>query len=63
MKRPAETGGVAGSVALLVGYFAGIHDAGVLTALGVVFGFVPAAITWAVVTFRKPAGSGSVGAP
>lgn len=54
MTRPAETGGVAASLALLIGYFAGIHDAGVLTAIGVVIGFVPAAITWLVVTFGKP---------
>lgn len=46
--RPAETGGVAGAVAFLICYFAGVHDAGVLTALGVVLGFLPAAITWMV---------------
>jgi hypothetical protein len=51
--RPAESGAVAGAVALLIGHFAGIDDAGVLTAMGVVIGFIPAAITWIVNTFRK----------
>lgn len=54
MNRPAETGAVAGAIALLIGYFAGIDDAAVLTAMGVVIGFMPAAITWLVTTFRKP---------
>lgn len=61
MKRPAEIGGVAGAVAYLVCYFARVTDPGVLTAMGIVFGFVPAAITWAVVTFRKPAAGSSNG--
>jgi hypothetical protein len=47
-ERPAESGGVAGAVALLISYFAGVTDAGVVVAIGVVVGFVPAAITWAV---------------
>lgn len=61
--RPAEIGGVAGAVAFLICYLAGVHDAGVLASLGVVLGFVPAAITWLVVTFRgtASAGSGSAG--
>jgi hypothetical protein len=54
VNRPAETGAVAGAIALLIGYFAGIDDAAVLTAMGVVIGFIPAAITWLVTTFRKP---------
>jgi hypothetical protein len=53
-RRPAEASGVAGAVAILVGYFAGIDYAGVLSALGVVVGFVPAAVTWIVTLVRKP---------
>ena len=51
--RPAETGGVASSVALLVAYIAGVTDPGVIVALGVVVGFIPAAITWVVNLRRK----------
>lgn len=47
-RRPAEVGGVAGAVALLVGKAAGIDDPDTLLAMGVVVGFIPAAITWAV---------------
>lgn len=53
--RPAETGGVAGAVALLVAYFAGLHDPAIVTAIGVVVGFVPAAITWTVQLVRGKA--------
>lgn len=53
-RRPAEAGGVAGAVGLLVGYLAGIDDPAVIVALGVVVGFVPAAITWLRATMRKP---------
>lgn len=45
-RRPAESSGVASSIALLIGYALGVKDAGVLVAIGVVIGFVPAAITW-----------------
>lgn len=51
--RPAETGGVAAALALLIGRAAGIDDAGVITALGVVVGFIPAAVTWAVHLARE----------
>lgn len=47
-RRPAETGGVASYIALLIGYIAGIDDPGVLVALAGVVGFIPAAITWLV---------------
>lgn len=59
--RPAETGGVAGALAYLIAYFAGLHDEGVLVALGVVLGFVPAGITWTVELVRgqRSAASGS----
>jgi hypothetical protein len=52
MSRPAETGGVASALALLVAHLLGVSDATVIVALGVVVGFVPAAITWAVVLVR-----------
>lgn len=54
MNRPAETGGVAGAVALLVARGLGVSDVGLVTALAVVIGFVPAAITWLVNLLRKP---------
>lgn len=57
--RPAETGGVAAALALLVARLIGIDDADAIVALGVVVGFVPAAITWLVVTIRS--GSSQVG--
>ena len=55
--RPAETGGVAGAVASLICYLAGVKDPVVWSAIGIVVGFVPAAITWCVETFKKPASS------
>jgi hypothetical protein len=53
-KRPAELGGAAGSVAILVAWALGVDDAGIIAAIGVVVGFVPAAITWTVTTVRRP---------
>lgn len=50
-KRPAETGAIASAVALLVGRALGIDDVETVTAIAVVIGFVPAAITYAVETF------------
>jgi hypothetical protein len=51
--RPAETGAFASSLAVLVGYLAGIDDPGILAALTVVVGAVPGVITWIVVQARK----------
>lgn len=51
-QRPAETGGITGSVALLIGRAAGIDDPDTLVALGALVGFLPAAITWLTVTVR-----------
>lgn len=51
--RPAEYGGAAGAVAVLIGHILGINDAGTLAALAMVVGFIPAAITWVVATFRR----------
>ena len=53
-QRPAEAGGVAGAVALLIGRVAGIDDPDVIVALGVVVGFLPAEITWLVETIKPP---------
>ncbi len=51
-KRPAETTGAAGSVALLLGRALGIKDPDTLVAIGAVVGILPAAITWLVTTIR-----------
>lgn len=51
--RPAETGGFASGIAVLICYFAGIDEPGVLAALAVVAGSVPAVITWLVVTIKS----------
>jgi hypothetical protein len=53
-QRPAELGGAAGSVAILLAWALGVDDAGIIAAIGVVVGFVPAAITWTVTTVRRP---------
>lgn len=50
--RPAETGGVAGAVGLLIGRLLGIEDPNTLVAIGMVVGFAPAAITWLVTLIR-----------
>lgn len=55
MSRPAEVGGGLAAAAFLVAHLLGVTDAQTLTALGTVVGFVPAVITWLVVTFgHKP---------
>lgn len=52
-RRPAETGGVvAGAVAALIAKLVGIDDADTVIYLTIIVGFVPAAITWLVVTIR-----------
>lgn len=53
--RPAETGGAGAAIAVLLCHVFGVNDPSVLAALAVVVGFIPAAITWAVSVFRKPA--------
>lgn len=50
--RPAEWGGVAAAIALLVGRAFGIDDVDTVTAMAVVIGFLPAAVTAAVVWAR-----------
>lgn len=50
--RPAESGGIAGAVALLIAHLLGVNDPATIVALAVVVGFIPAAITWIVVLVR-----------
>jgi succinate-acetate transporter protein len=50
--RPAETGGIAAAAALLVARVFGVDDVGVITALAVVIGGVPAVITGIVASRR-----------
>jgi hypothetical protein len=52
MRRPAEVGGAASALALLLGRAFGIDDVDTVTALAVVIGILPAAITWTVSTVR-----------
>ena len=51
-RRPAETGGVAGALALLVARAAGVDDPNMIVALATVFGFAPAGVTWLVELIR-----------
>lgn len=55
-KRPAEFSAIAGSVAFLICYIAGVDDPAVLAALGTIIGFIPAVVTWIVVTVRSGKG-------
>jgi hypothetical protein len=45
-RRPAEAGGVAGALALLVARVAGVTDPNIIVALATVFGFTPCGLTW-----------------
>lgn len=51
--RPAESITAAGAAALVVGYFAGVDDPGVVVALGVLIGMLPAGVTWLVELRRR----------
>lgn len=55
-RRPAETFTVVAALALLIGRLLGIDDPDVITALSVVLGFLPTAITWIVSTVRSTEG-------
>lgn len=46
--RPAESAGVAGYIALLIGRAGGIDDPETLLALAGVVAFLPSAVTWIV---------------
>lgn len=52
-RRPAESTGVAGALALLAARLLGVDDADTIMALAIVVGFIPAAVTWIVSTLRK----------
>lgn len=52
-RRPAETAGVAGAAAILVAHLLGVTDATVVTALAVILGCVPGAVTWLVTLLRR----------
>lgn len=56
--RPAETGGVAGALALLIAHLLGVNDTTTIISIAVILGFVPAGITWLVVLIR---GKGKTG--
>ncbi len=54
-RRPAETASAAGAIGLLLAYTLGVRDSGVITALGITLGLIPAMITWCVDRVRhKP---------
>ncbi len=51
--RPAETATpIAMAIAALIAKFAGIDDADTILYIALVLSFVPAAVTWLVVTIR-----------
>ena len=52
-RRPAETVTAAGGAAIVIAYFLGIDEPGVVLALTALVAVVPAAITFLVVTLRK----------
>jgi hypothetical protein len=47
-KRPAETGGLAGSLALSMAHAFGVNRPGILTAIGAASGAIPATVTFVV---------------
>ena len=53
-QRPAETSAVAAAIVVLIASVAGLDNPATLTALVVVVGFIPTAVTWTVVTLRRP---------
>jgi hypothetical protein len=52
--RPAETGGIAGALAVLIAHAFGLNDPDVIVALIVVIGAIPTLIT-AIVAYRHGA--------
>ena len=55
-QRPAEASGIAGAVTILLVHALGVTDVNTIVALGIVVGFVPAAVTWAVALIRNHRG-------
>jgi hypothetical protein len=51
-RRPAESVGLAGAVALLIARALGVDEPDVIVGLGVVVASLPAVVTWLVVTIR-----------
>lgn len=51
--RPAEWSAAAAALALLIVSLLGVDDPAILTALGVVIGFIPTAVTSIVEYIRK----------
>lgn len=51
-RRPAESAGLAGAVAIVAADLLGLDDPQIITALAVVVASLPAAVTWFVVTVR-----------
>jgi hypothetical protein len=47
-QRPAEFGGLAAAVVVLIAYSAGLDDPAVIAALTVIVGAIPGVITWIV---------------
>lgn len=58
--RPAEWSAVSAAIALLIVSLLGVDDPSVLTALGIVIGFVPAAVTGIVEWLDKRKHKGTV---
>jgi hypothetical protein len=56
--RPAEVGGIAGAVALLVAHLLGVNDTTTIISIATILGFVPAAITWIVTLIRGKSSTG-----
>lgn len=52
-RRPAETTAAAAAIALLICSVLGVDDPAVLTALGIVIGFIPTLVTWIVTTVKS----------
>jgi NhaP-type Na+/H+ or K+/H+ antiporter len=52
--RPAESFGIAAAAAFLIARILGLTDPMTVTAIGVVVGCIPAAVTWIVHLRRKP---------
>jgi hypothetical protein len=52
--RPAETTALAAAIVVLIAYFLGIDDPGVMAALTIVVGAIPGIVTWIVEMTKKP---------
>jgi len=52
-RRPAETSAAAAAIALLIASVVGLDDPATLTALAIVIGFIPTAVTWIVTLVRE----------